>query len=650
MRGSAASNDRKCRALSAAAGLGCLRPLAAAILMGGIATVTPASSANIQVTTTQQGISQGLCSLQEAIYSSDLKTNKAIDTTLPDHFYDTGCAPGTGNDTITLPAGAVFNFGGPWLDLHNKVGPTATPVIFSTIEIEGNGATLQSTAGVFSPVLANSRLFAVVKITDSGGFVGIGNLSLRNVYIKNFRVNGGDGGDGGGGGLGAGGAIYVDQFAFLTVDRTTFENNGAVGGNGGAQPQTSFFAPGGGGGLSGAGGSGCVGAGGGGGSGSDGGEGACSGDAGGGGGGGGLIETFGSGGDGTPFAGGSTGEPCGGQGGDPHPALGDNGVNPTCAGGGGGGGAADSGTRFHYGNGAGGNVGGGGGGGANGGPGGFGGGGGGGGLGLGESWLSILFPNWSEDGGAGGFGGGGGALSGFLFGGSPGKGGDFGGRADYRNGGGGGALGGAIFASPESQIRVINSTFFNNYVTRGSAGNATGGGRADNGADAGGAIFSYSANLYVQDSTFSGNQSTGSGAAIVAFNDEPSRGQVPLVSRFYLYSTIIANNGANECFIKGPLTYGGGASNLITHNGVGNAPDGPFLPCPGVVSTSDPLLGPLQANSPGNTPTMAIGANSPAFNVAEPGASLEIDQRGVARPQLGGFDIGAFEAQSIGAQ
>ena len=76
----------------------------------------------------------------------------------------------------------------PWLDLHNKVGPTATPVIFSAIEIEGNGATLQSTAGVFSPVLANSRLFAVVQIMDSGGFAGIGNLSLRNVYIKNFRV------------------------------------------------------------------------------------------------------------------------------------------------------------------------------------------------------------------------------------------------------------------------------------------------------------------------------------------------------------------------------------------------------------------------------------------------------------------------------
>ena len=138
---------------------------------------------------------------------------------------------------------------------------------------------------------------------------------------------------------------------------------------------------------------------------------------------------------------------------------------------------------------------------------------------------------------------------------------------------------------------MINSTFFNNYVTRGLAGASPNDPSNDNGADAGGAIFSFSANLYVQDSTFSGNQSTGSGAAIVVFNDNPSRGQAPLVSRFYLYSTIIANNGANECFIKGPLTYGGGAGNLITHNGVGNAPDGPFLPCQGWCQRAIPCSG-----------------------------------------------------------
>ncbi len=614
-----------------------LRAVGEALIFAGfIAFFSPAQAANIQVTTTQQGISFGLCSLQEAIYSSDLKTNKAIDTTLPDHFYQTGCVPGTGNDTIILPAGAVFGFSGPWLDLHNKLGPTATPVIFSTVEIEGNGATLQS-VGAFKPQPGNFRLFAVVRINDPGGFAGRGNLSLRNVYIKNFRIKGGDGGDGGGGGLGAGGAIYVDQFAFLTVDGSTFENNGAVGGNGGAQALNGL-PPGGGGGLSGNGGAGCVGAGGGGGSGGNGGAGACSGDAGGGGGGGALIGVSGTGGDGAQFVGGLSGKPCGGAGGDPNPGLGFDGVDPGCDGGGGGGGAADRGSLFHYGEGAGGSSGGGGGGGVNGGNGGFGGGGGAGGL-------FFFFPHFTVHGGNGGFGGGGGAVTVFRSAADAGNGGDFGGRGDPANGGGGGALGGAIFAAPGSQIRVINSTFFNNYVTRGVHGNSPGAAGADNGADAGGAIFSYSANLFVQDSTFSGNQSTGSGAAIVVFNDNPSSGQVPGVTRFYLYSTIVANNVANECFIKGPLTYSGGAGNLIMHNGMGVAPGGPFWPCPGVVAAADPGLGPLQLNSPGMTPTMAINSNSPAFNAAAPGTSLEIDQRGVARPQLGGFDIGAFETR-----
>jgi hypothetical protein len=49
-----------------------------------------------------------------------------------------------------------------------------------------------------------------------------------------------------------------------------------------------------------------------------------------------------------------------------------------------------------------------------------------------------------------------------------------------------------------------------------------------------------------------------------------------------------------------------GAGNLITHNDSDGV-------CPGVVSTSDPALQALTLNSPGNTPTMAILANSPAF-------------------------------------
>jgi hypothetical protein len=190
---------------------------------------------------------------------------------------------------------------------------------------------------------------------------------------------------------------------------------------------------------------------------------------------------------------------------------------------------------------------------------------------------------------------------------------------------------------------VRNSTFVNNYVTRGNAG----GGSANNGADAGGAIFSLDNTLEIKNSTFSGNQSTGSGAAIVVYTDEgdeggPGGGGAPV--NFILNNSIIANNGANECFFTGSMNTKG-AGNLIMQNGSGT---GQFSSCPGVVTTSDPQLQSLQLNSPGNTPTMAILPASPAFNKADPGTSLKTDQRGIARPQLGGFDIGAFEARGDG--
>jgi hypothetical protein len=286
-----------------------------------------------------------------------------------------------------------------------------------------------------------------------------------------------------------------------------------------------------------------------------------------------------------------------------------------------------NGARGSYGGGGGGGVG-------DGGHGGFGGGGG-----------AGFFGVFSPSGGDGHFGGGGGAAfpSG-LFGSDPGKGGPFGGHADdFRGGGGGGggggALGGAIF-NHDGRVQVRNSTFFNNYVTRGVAG----GGSADNGADAGGAIFSLDNVLEITDSTFSGNQSTGSGGAIVVYTDEGDAGAAggggaPV--DFNLNNTIIASNGANECFFTGSMNVKG-AGNLIMNNGSGT---GQFSPCPGVVTTNDPQLQPLQVNSPGNTPTMAIFPTSPAFNKADAGTSLPFDQRHVTRPQLGGFDIGAFETR-----
>ena len=142
-------------------------------------------------------------------------------------------------------------------------------------------------------------------------------------------------------------------------------------------------------------------------------------------------------------------------------------------------------------------------------------------------------------------------------------------------------------------LQVKNSTFFNNYVARGEGG----GGSAANGADAGGAIFSMGKSLEVNGSTFSGNQSTGSGAAIVAFNaivhvksgypsPFPQTVQLDFPIAFTLNNTIIANNGANECFFRDTGTINRkGDGNLIVQNGSGQ-----FKPCPGVVTDGRPSV------------------------------------------------------------
>lgn len=594
-----------------------------------------AAQVHIFVTTTAAGVTNGQCSLQEAIYSSEFKSNIAISATNPDIKYSTACVPGTGNgDTIVLPTGAVLSFGRPWdQDAHNRYGPTATPIIFSKITIEGNGATLQWVG------FLSSRLFAVGMVDEPGFGSGSGSLTLRNVYVKGFHLKGGDGGLlGGGGGLGAGGAIFVA--GTLVVENSTFDGNGAVGGNGNRCPVTQnciteMPAGGGGGGLSGNGGDASrYGGGGGGGAFGRGGEAgnfrqpAVNGAGGGGGG------TPSDGESGAGSTGGSGGFRCGGRGGNAASDAQD----ATCDGGGGGGGGGTQECSLFStcrGNGGSSNFGGGGGGGAgDGGNGGFGGGGGAGNCGT-----------FTVSGGNGGFGGGGGAATslGCSAHVALGRGGVFGGRAAQFLGGGGGALGGAIF-NYKGTVTIRDSTFTNNFVTRGERG----GPDAANGADAGGAVFSLDNSLEIVHSTFSGNQSTGSGGAIVVYSDEDAPGWfggggAPV--NLILLNTLIANNGANECFFTGNNVVARGAGNLITKNASGLVVPsiGTFNGCPGVVATADPLLGPLQTNAPGSTPTMAITSTSSAFNAATASASLPADQRGVSRPQAGGSDIGAYE-------
>jgi Divergent InlB B-repeat domain len=573
------------------------------------------------------------CSLKDAIYSSKYHNN--IASLIREDFavtYPTQCVAGSGNDVIILPNNAVLTLSflpayllipgeDAALDGDNPTGFSVTPIIRSTITLEGYGATLQFAGCPQGPHACASRLFSIGPT---------GHLTLHNLTIQGFQARGGDGADGGGGGLGAGGVAYVQSGGSLDIENCTMNGNSAVGGNGGGRGQGDTGGGGGGGGIGGYGGY------------TDGRDDAIfgyqgSGGAGGGGSQGDAQSTF-LYFDGAGSPGGGTVSPysaCGGGGGSGSSTAGTGsaGSDAPCPGGGGGGGG--EGIFVGSNNGGAGNYGGGGGGGSfgggNGGQGGFGGGG-------GAGWSGEF---GGTQGGDGGFGGGGGsAADGNVIGSShPGNGGSYAGDANSFHGGGGAALGGVIF-NDGGTVVVNNSTFAGNSVTRGNGGGAGSPGAADNGADAGGAIFSLNGNLTVNDSTFSGNLSTGSEAAIVI---QQTATTIP--TSLTLNNTIIFNNGgtdangnpigtSKECSIAGgtgTITVSG-AGNLIQNNDN----------CPGVVTTGDPLLGPLQYNR-GFTFTMAIGPSSAAFNTADTSTSLSLDQRGISRPSDGGFDIGAFE-------
>jgi hypothetical protein len=598
-------------------------------LLAGVGRGT-ADAAVIFVTSLAQKVSEtGGCSLQEAIFSANFDTN-LIST--PTTFFYTECVPGNGADVIVLPTRALLQMNAVQNDGSSVFGPAATPLITSSVTIEGHGTVLEWVG------TGNARAFSI----GSAAFV-----TIRNVHIKGFRAKGGNGGGaGGGGGLGAGGAIFLKGGGQLTIEGSTFERNGAIGGDGGGLAKTQGYGgKGGGGGLGGDGGEPIAGGGGGGGSRGNGGAGSvitCTESFcffGAGGGGGGTLTNGGA----ANTGGGAGGADCGGAGGN---LRSDNSIADghyaTCDGGGGGGGATVDGLSVGSQKGDGGDGGyggGGGGGGANfldlsrdsiGGHGGFGGGGGGGG----------------NSGGHGGFGGGGGSGEGGTFyGGGPGDGGLFGGKGSLtaRFGGGGGGLGGAIF-NDGGTVVIRNSTFTGNYAVRGNAG-GTG---AQNGHDAGGAIFSLNGSTVILSSTIYGNETTGALGGAVVMQDFDFTNTPEMT--FRMYNSIVAKNGAfnaDGTLLNGADGCAVSAGDEAVVEGAGNVIE-TSVGCPGIVSTVDPSLGPLRIESPGITPTMAISAASSAYNAGDPNAwlphtALPSDQRGVERPQGGAMDVGAYE-------
>ena len=567
-------------------------PVALAIVLAG---ARPVAGAVIPVTTVQQKISStGGCSLQEAIYSANYDASVAVifNGTTP-VLIQTQCVAGSGDDSIVLPAGAVFHLSNIVDDADNPTGPTATPIIFSNITLFAYGAILERTGS------KSFRLFAVHPM---------GRLTIKKAHIRGFRAQGGNGGLGGGGGMGAGGAIYV-MSGSLAVEASTFSANFARGGSGGDGLS------GGGGGIGGNGGVQCYNA----------------------------VNRGGTGGGGSRGNGSTCGGPSGGGGGGTvfnaasRPRLHLRRARrrlrkrpgrtvsrrrrrrrwrtlhrrcfvrrwqwrvrrrwwwrrPTTA-------AA---------------------------------------LVPAAGSVVVAAPRVMPESSVKTAATAGlvevvaQATTAMSTDGNPGNGGFFGGNGRSEAGGGGAGLGGAIFN--DSGIVVIsNSTF----TANGAVGGLSLGG-APEGRAGGGAIFSRNGQLTVLNATINGNSSViGLGGGIMVAQDSPS---APTL--FVLQNTIVANNGEAECAVTGSSIAGAFAGNLITQNAIGQIMrEKTFVACPGVVTTADPQLAPLALNT-GPTPTMAIAASSPAWNTADFGTSLGFDQRGQRRPALGGVDIGAFE-------
>ena len=134
-----------------------------------------------------------------------------------------------------------------------------------------------------------------------------------------------------------------------------------------------------------------------------------------------------------------------------------------------------------------------------------------------------------------------------------------------------------------------------------------------------------------------GNATTGDGAGITVY--QPLSNESTTLD---LANTIIAGNtGRDQCFVLRSVVTTG-SNNLVTPH-----VDDTRTPCPGIAVTGDPQLGALALNAPGRTPTMALAPTGPAVDAGDPIRAPLDDQRGVARPQGAGPDIGAYELQGV---
>jgi len=237
-------------------------------------------------------------------------------------------------------------------------------------------------------------------------------------------------------------------------------------------------------------------------------------------------------------------------------------------------------------------------------------------------------------------------------------------NGDANNDIGSGKAGGAVHNTSGSTLTLNNCTVIQNTGQGGGGGIFNGGTLTLNastmtvnsalGTSAGGAVYNAGA-MTITNSTLSGNSATAGGGGIfstagsslvmnnVTVSSNTTTGgsngggiSINASATATLSNTVLANNQASgtseDCF--GTIVSLGG--NLV------EVPTG----CTGLgandIINVDPVLGPLQDNG-GRTFTHALLVGSPALNTGGFTACELTDQRGLARPQGPGCDIGAYE-------
>jgi fibronectin type 3 domain-containing protein len=173
--------------------------------------------------------------------------------------------------------------------------------------------------------------------------------------------------------------------------------------------------------------------------------------------------------------------------------------------------------------------------------------------------------------------------------------------------------GGAI--DNDTTMVVRNSTFYNN----------------SDGGNGGGVVNNFGNITFIQ-STLAGNKaSTGSNIHNYSYGS--------VTATVTLSMSVVADGiGSSNCSSNGPPIIDNGY-NLDSGSSCG------FSSAQHSISNTEPQLDALASNG-GPTQTMALPLTSPAFNAiptSVSGCSGSTDQRGVARPQGSGCDIGAFE-------